>query len=282
MRRRRSSRWRSGLAIRRVASRSITSRLNVRVDNSALDAKSYSLTGVDTSKPQTSQLTGGFAVQGPLKIPHLLRNGPNIFIDYQRTRNSVAVTTPGLVPDAAERSGNFSQRSECARGSRSWSTTPLRDSRILRTKVPVSPQAQALLNLYPLPNFPATRSTTTRFRWSPIRTGRGELERRARRSDARISSTGTLCSEQHARQLRQPAGLRRRDAHAGYQQHGQLGAYLQRALAHESGVPVQPAVEPGDAVLGESHQRLRAGRHQRQRSGLRPTGDRRAELSPAA
>jgi hypothetical protein len=75
---------------------------NMKLDNSALDARSYSLTGVDTPKPETSQITGGFALQGPLKIPNLLRNGPTIFIGYQRTRNSVAVTTPGLVPDMAE------------------------------------------------------------------------------------------------------------------------------------------------------------------------------------
>ena len=82
--------------------------LNVRVDNSALDARSYSLAGVNTSKPQTSQLTGGFALQGPLKIPGVLRNGPNIFVGYQRTQNSVAVTTPGLVPDASVRGGDLS------------------------------------------------------------------------------------------------------------------------------------------------------------------------------
>ena len=82
--------------------------LNVRVDNSALDARSYSLAGVNTSKPQTSQITGGFALQGPLKIPGVLRNGPNIFVGYQRTQNSVAVTQPGLVPDAAVTGGDLS------------------------------------------------------------------------------------------------------------------------------------------------------------------------------
>jgi hypothetical protein len=54
--------------------------LNVRVDNSALDARSYSLAGVNTPKPETSQITGGFAMQGPLKIPGVLRNGPNLFV----------------------------------------------------------------------------------------------------------------------------------------------------------------------------------------------------------
>ncbi len=87
--------------------------LYLTVGNSALSAKSYSFTGFDTPKPEISQLTGGFAVQGPMKIPHLLRNGPNIFIQYTRTQNTAASTTPGLVPDAAVRSGRFFERSEC-------------------------------------------------------------------------------------------------------------------------------------------------------------------------
>ena len=41
------------------------------VDNSVLNAKSYSLTGIDTPKPALSQLSGGFSHRAwPLKIPH--------------------------------------------------------------------------------------------------------------------------------------------------------------------------------------------------------------------
>ena len=126
--------------------------LNMRVENSALDAQSYSLTGFQVPKPQTSQITGGFAFQGPLKIPGVLRNGPNIFAGYQRTQNSVAVTTPGLVPDAAERMGDFSQEVDAA-GKPLVIYNPATGLPYPGDKVPVSPQAQALLNLYPLPNF---------------------------------------------------------------------------------------------------------------------------------
>ena len=83
--------------------------LNIREENSALDARSYSLAGINTSKPQTNQLTGGFAIQGPLRIPHLLRNGPNVFIGYQRTENSISVTQPGLVPTTDELNGDLSK-----------------------------------------------------------------------------------------------------------------------------------------------------------------------------
>jgi hypothetical protein len=126
--------------------------LNMRLDNSALDAKSYSLTGVNTSKPETNQFTGGFALQGPLHIPHLLRNGPNIFLSYQRTRNSIAVTTSGLMPTLAERSGDLSQLVD-ANGQPITIYDPETHQPYLKNKVPISPQAQALLNLYPLPNF---------------------------------------------------------------------------------------------------------------------------------
>jgi hypothetical protein len=54
--------------------------VNASLDNSAFDARSYSLSGFNTPKPETNQFLGGFALQGPLKIPGILRNGPNTFI----------------------------------------------------------------------------------------------------------------------------------------------------------------------------------------------------------
>jgi hypothetical protein len=131
--------------------------LNVRVDNSALDARSYSLAGVNTSKPQTSQITGGFALQGPLKIPGVLKNGPNIFVGYQRTQNGVAETTAGLVPDAAVRGGDLSGQVN-AQGQPLVIYNPVTGLPYPENKVPVSTQAQALLKLYPLPNFSGNAS----------------------------------------------------------------------------------------------------------------------------
>jgi len=125
--------------------------LNARVDNPALDARSYSLSGFDTPKPETNQFTGGFAMQGPLKIPGLLRNGPNVFVNYQRTRNGVAITTPGLVPDLLERSGDFSQAVN-SQGQPVVIYDPATGQPYPGNKVPISPEAQALLKLYPLPN----------------------------------------------------------------------------------------------------------------------------------
>ena len=116
--------------------------LYVRGDTSVLDAKSYSVTGFDSSKPETRQVTGGFSVQGPLKIPHVLRNGPTIFVNYQRTQNSISTTTPALVPTLAQRAGLFA--------------VPIYDPNNGVTyqpgmPIPISAAAASLVNLFPLP-----------------------------------------------------------------------------------------------------------------------------------
>ena len=125
-------------------------------DNSALDAHPYSLTGQDTPRPAYNRFTGVAAFGGPLKLPHLIRNGPNIFLNYQWTRNRNASTAPGLMPTLAERNGDFSQVlnplgqpvtvTDPANGGKQFSGNVIPATRF-------SPQALALLNLYPLPNF---------------------------------------------------------------------------------------------------------------------------------
>jgi hypothetical protein len=87
-----------------------TTGFNLRLDNSSFDAKTYSLAGLDSPKPQHNNMTVGFNFQGPLKIPHLFRNGPNFYVEYDRTQNSSYTTTPALVPTLAQETGNFSQQ----------------------------------------------------------------------------------------------------------------------------------------------------------------------------
>ena len=102
------------------------------LDNSALDAKPFSLTGQDTPKAAYNHFRTTGALGGPLKIPKLL-SGQNtfFFLNYQLTRNRNASVATGLVPTEAEREGVFPGLSA----------------------IPISPQAQSLLNFYPLPNF---------------------------------------------------------------------------------------------------------------------------------
>jgi hypothetical protein len=139
---------------RRGARSLYTGALGFIVDNSALDAAPFSVTGQNTGKPAFNNFRGVAAFGGPLKIPGLLpRNGPQFFFNYQWTRNRNDSTLPGVVPDAFERSGDFShlplQIFDPATGS------PFAGNVIPQSQI--SPQARALLNLYPLPNFTGGR-----------------------------------------------------------------------------------------------------------------------------
>jgi hypothetical protein len=122
------------------------------VSNSAFDARPYSLTGFQLPKAAYSRIIAGFTLGGPFIIPHLFYHGPNFFLAYQWTRDSTGTTDPGLMPDAAERGGDLAGL-----------TNPLGQpltvydpatGQPFTGPVPVSPQAQALLSLYPLPNIP--------------------------------------------------------------------------------------------------------------------------------
>jgi hypothetical protein len=120
--------------------------IGLTFDNSALDAQQFSLTGQNTPKLAYDRLTGMAFLGGPLQIGHLFKRPPYVFAAYQWTRNRNASTLPGLMPDLAERNGIF--------------TSPILDP---TTGVPfpgnlipenrISPQTQALLSFYPLPNF---------------------------------------------------------------------------------------------------------------------------------
>ena len=109
--------------------------LAVIFDNSAFDAAPYSLTGLNTGKPSYNRVTESLSFGGPLNIPHFMPHGPNLFAVYRRTRDRTDVSLPGLVPTAAERTGNLAA-----------------DPGAPPAVTPVTP-ATALLALYPLPNI---------------------------------------------------------------------------------------------------------------------------------
>lgn len=116
------------------------------LDNSALDAKPFSLTGQNTPKASYSDLTGIVTLGGPLRIPRLLRNGPNFFVGYQWTRDRNATTQSALMPTASERNGSFSNSVLDPSTGVAFPGNVIPQNRI-------SPQARALLSFYPLPNF---------------------------------------------------------------------------------------------------------------------------------
>lgn len=126
-----------------------TGGIGMTLGNSALDAQPFSLTGQNTPKPSYNRLTGMAVLGGPLRIPHWMPNGPNFFVGYQWTRNRNVTTTPGLMPTLAERTGNLSQLAAPV-------IDPATGAAFPGNVIPqnrISPQASALLNLYPLPNF---------------------------------------------------------------------------------------------------------------------------------
>ena len=116
--------------------------LSLVLNNSALNAKPYSLTGLDTAIPSNNKITAGASFGGPLNIKHLMPRGPYLNLLYSRTQNSTITTQPALVPTQAQRTGNFSglQIFNPATGAQ------------YTGNVPINAQAQALLNLYPLPS----------------------------------------------------------------------------------------------------------------------------------
>ncbi len=129
--------------------------IGIMLDSSALDARSFSLTGQDTPKPAYTHLQGTVSFGGPIRIPHLIRNGPNFFIGYQWTRNRSASTQSTLMPTLLQRNGDFSQTlNPLGRPVRIFD--PHNGAPFIGNAIPqsrISSQAKALLNLYPLPNL---------------------------------------------------------------------------------------------------------------------------------
>ena len=105
----------------------------VVVDNSALNANSYSLTGQATPKPAYNRAQTALSLGGPLTIPRLMTGpGASFFVGFQSARNRNATIQSVLVPTAEQRAGQGIAPSL------------------------LSPQSLALLRLYPLPNFAAS------------------------------------------------------------------------------------------------------------------------------
>jgi hypothetical protein len=126
------------------------------LDNSGLNARSYSFTGQNTLEPSYNRLNGSFIISGPLIIPHFVKRSAGSFsFAYQRLQNRTILTTAGRMPTAAERDGDFS-RTLSAFGQPVQIVDPVTGipfggSQISQNRI--SPQARALLDLFPLPNF---------------------------------------------------------------------------------------------------------------------------------
>ena len=84
---------------------------NFSLDNSALDARSFSVTGADVGKPAYAAGRGGVMLGGPLRIPGLVSASKRILfnINYEFQRNHTGTTSnPVNMPTVLERAGDFS------------------------------------------------------------------------------------------------------------------------------------------------------------------------------
>ena len=122
------------------------------LNNSALDARPYSLGGADTPRSIYDRITGIVSLGGPIKIQHVLPRGPNFFVGYQWTRDHTAAILSGLVPTEDERGGILSSLPVTI-------YDPATGAAFAGNVIPhgsLNSQAQALLALYPLPNMTHT------------------------------------------------------------------------------------------------------------------------------
>jgi hypothetical protein len=135
-------------------------------DTSALDARSYSLTGIESAKADYNQSRFGVNVGGPLNIPKIF-NGVNkwfFFAGWNGSRGSSPYDAFSTVPTVPERNGDFS-------GARYNDGNPVQlfnpqtgqqyQFNLTQNAIDpslISPAATALLNYIPLPNIGPTAS----------------------------------------------------------------------------------------------------------------------------
>jgi len=128
--------------------------LSFNVGASPLDARPFSLTGQDTRRAPYRYLTGSVNFGGPAPLFGGWRKSvqaPYFYINYQWTRNTNASMADGLMPQAGQRGGDFSNGPNFIRDPANGEPFP--ENRIPESRI--SQQAAALLWLYPLPDAAA-------------------------------------------------------------------------------------------------------------------------------
>lgn len=131
-------------------------------DNSVLDARPFSLTGIPTAQASYNQAHFGANVGGPLNIPKVFNGGNKWFFfgGWNGSRGSNPYDAFSTVPTQAERSGDFRQASyndgHPVQIFNPQTGQPYQfngNSNMLDPSL-ISSSAQTLLNYIPLPNIP--------------------------------------------------------------------------------------------------------------------------------
>jgi hypothetical protein len=123
------------------------------IGNSAWNARPYSFNESRAPAPSYGDVQLEFTLGGPLRIPWLIRNGPQMFVAYRHGVAHDAAAHSARMPTVRERAGDFAE-----------SPIPLRDpltgNAFAGNRIPadrIAPQAAALLPLYPLPGASVDR-----------------------------------------------------------------------------------------------------------------------------
>ena len=218
------------------------------------------------------QLAG--TIGGPLKVPGILTNGPNLFALYQRTSDHTANTQPALMPTALERSGDFSQTRD-ALGRPIQIIDPATGLPFEGGVIPrdrLSPQAAALLGYYPLPNLDAPG----RYNYQrPIITGTRQDSVQTRLTQpgfGRNQVFGTFAYQRTMTDVASVFGFEDSTRVTGLDAAINWSHRFSQFFTAADPLSTQPPDDRGDAVFRESHERVGQRDDRRQRPGARELG----------
>ncbi len=140
----------------------INGQASFSLDNSALDARPFSITGQDVPQSAYARARATVSVGGPLRIPKILEKDTNtfFFINYNATRSRNPYKNVATVPTALERSGDFSESLESGPVTifNPQTRAPFELNRIplslFNPAVLGTAKTPGLLSYFPLPNQP--------------------------------------------------------------------------------------------------------------------------------
>ncbi|MDQ2775461.1 MAG: TonB-dependent receptor [Acidobacteriota bacterium] len=153
---------------RRRRNQQIHGQASFTLTNSALNAKPFSINGLDIPQASYAQSRFSFIVGGPLVIPKIVKDpSTQFFLTYFGTRARTPQLFTETVPTGAERQGDFSQATQSlgtsATGVPVAITDPVTRRLFANKALPtLNPISVALLRYYPLPNEPGNANN---YQW---------------------------------------------------------------------------------------------------------------------
>ncbi len=151
---------------RRRRNQEIHGQASFSLTNSAVNAKPFSLNGLDVPQAAYAQSRFSLVLGGPLLIPKIVKDPKTqFFLSYFGTRARTPQLFTETVPTASERIGDFSQATQSpGTSARNVPITIFQPGAGTRTPYPnnvipanlLNPLALSLLKFYPLPNQPGS------------------------------------------------------------------------------------------------------------------------------